>query len=128
MKKIILAAGLFIAFAGCTSKKNVYPPVTYPPTRLTEVNAMQRIAGEASAVYLLQFIKVYETPNPEGSEEKDTVRRLKQTAIYYAKRADFSDVFLSPGYIIETTNYGLWKQVNVKAVGIKGIVKGYKRL
>ncbi|MDR1026350.1 MAG: hypothetical protein LBL47_03020 [Lactobacillus sp.] len=128
MKKVHILLFCFMIFlSGCISRQKISAPVTYAPHRLTEVDAMQKIYGEASATYLLQFIKVHETTNPASklSVANDDVHRLKETAIYYANRNSLSDTLVSPTYIIETSNYLLWKTVKVKVIGRKAMIKGH---
>lgn len=96
------------------------------------------ITGEASMVNLLIFFNIGQ-PNEfaegisYGTENSRSAffnlipyEDLKAAAAYDAVNKSKADVIVAPKYIIKTDNYLLFKTVNVKVTGYKGIIKGIK--
>lgn len=103
-----------------------------------DVEVAGTISGEASLVNLLMFFNIGQ-PNEvaEGiSYGADTSRTtfftlipyedLKAAAAYNAVSKSNADVIVAPKYTIKTENYLLFKTVNVKVTGYKGVIKGIK--
>ena len=140
MKKTYLVVMVVaMLLQGCSARYNEpYRGNNYNSKRLTEVSAKQIIRGEASAKYLFGFIKIYDDTRYAKDVtyyqskvrvyNHDKVSQIKAAAAYKALRNSDTDVLLSPTYVIETSNYLLWKSLNVTVYAVKGNVVGYQNL
>ncbi len=55
-----------------------------------------------------------------------TVGRVKSAAAYNAVRGSGADVLINPSYIVEDTNFLLFREIDVTVTGYAGKIKGFK--
>jgi len=138
MKKIFFMLVLAVLFGqGCTTSRTE-SFASSSGRKLTDVDAKQMVQGSAAAVYLFGLFKIYDDTK-YGKDaayyqsrvrvyDNDEVSKVKAAAAYNALRKTKTDILLSPVYVIEKSNYLLWKNIDVTVYAVKGDVVGYKKL
>ena len=138
-KSLLVLLASFIA-TGCTSY-NAYQPTaplvgSVEAPLQAEIEVGKAIAGEATVGLLFGVIQVQgDSKFADGVTYGggggpinlfDPVNSAKAAAAYKAVSSSGADMIVAPRYVIDTVNYGVFKQVKVKVEGWRGKLRRIK--
>lgn len=143
MKKILfLISGLFLLVSCQTTRTGALSTPAYAPKAEinpiranVDIDMTKKLEGESTSSYFLIFQvggdnKFVDGMNYSSDTQftaflKARENKTKSAAAYNALKDSGADIIVHPNYVVEITNYVLFKQIKVKVTGYAGYFKKF---